>query len=352
MKTATVTWIYYENFGTFLQAYALQKSIAALGHDNVIIDDSFLHKPNKINLIKRTIIDIIKGRKKKSHKAYQKFRNKHLKINNKFNCINEISKKYDVYICGSDQIWSPHIKFNPYYFLNFTGKKKIAYAPSTGTGTSTEEYRNNVKSLIEQFTHVAVREEDGAAMLSSFIDKEIKVVIDPTLLLSSTDWDIVTCNVKNEKPYILCYFLTPNKWYLDYVKEYAQKTGIRIKIFNTNPIYKEYGFELIDAGPGEFITYIKNAKKIFTDSFHASIFSIIYHKNFITFKRFKDGGNNDQNTRIANLFKKFNISTHFIGEENLKNIEDLDTPDYAIIDEKLKILREKSINYLKEAIEL
>lgn len=351
MKTATITWIYYENFGTFLQAYALQKSINNLGHENSIIDDSVFYKPGLTKRIKNKIIDILKGRNLARHKAYRKFAKQHLKIERNFGDIKNIADKYDAYICGSDQIWSPHIVFNPYYYLGFTERKKIAYAPSTGTGTSHDEYKQNVKPFIEKFSHIAVREESGAQMLSSFIDKKIEVVLDPTLLLTVQEWDNVASEIKTTTPYILCYFLTPNKWYLEYVKEYADKHNKNIKIFNTNPIYKEFGFELVDAGPGEFISYIKHAEKVFTDSFHSSIFSIIYHKDFVTFKRFKDGGEKDQNARIANLFKKIGLQTHFIGEDATDNITHLPSPNYTIIDAKLNELRASSLTYLKNAIE-
>lgn len=350
MRTATITWIYYENFGTYLQAYALQKSIIDLGHENVIIDDSFFYRPSLKGRIKKVMIDIMKG-KSFSHKAYQRFKRENLGVENFTGDTDEIKDKFDAYICGSDQIWSPYLEFNPYYYLGFTSRKKIAYAPSTGTGSCTEQYKQNVKPHIDKFSHVAVREEAGQKMLSSFIDKNIDVVLDPTLLLTKEQWDRVECKVNVDSPYILCYFLTPNQWYLDYVKEYAIKHNKHIKIFNTNPRYKSMGFETIEAGPGEFISYIKNADKVFTDSFHSSIFSILYHKDIITFKRFEDGGKKDQNARIANLFCKLGIPSYFIGREELDKVEELATPDYTKVEEKLAAYREASRTYLKNAIE-
>ena len=351
MKTATVTWIYHKNFGTFLQAYALQKSIIELGHENIIIDDSQFYKLGIFIRIKKFLMDKIKGRSNKSHRFFADFKKRFLNVGHNTGNTDRFANSYDVFLCGSDQIWSPHIEFNPYYYLGFTEKKKVAYAPSTGTSNCSESYKANVKPLVEKFEHIAVREEDGAKMLSTFIDKEIKVVLDPTLLLTQEQWNCVESKVKTNKPYIMCYFLTPNKWYLDYVKEYAKRHNKKIKIFNTNPLYQELGFEVVDAGPGEFISYIKNAEKVFTDSFHSSIFSILYHKDFITFKRFKDGGEKDQNTRIANLFKKLGIKEYFIGEKLVDTIESLSRPNYAAIEETLGKLREESKEYLRNAIE-
>lgn len=351
MKTATATWIFYENYGTFLQAYALQQAIIQLGHSNHILDDSFFYKKSPFTIIKNRIIDIIKCRRNRNHTLYKKFKKEHLIIDDKFTSVDEIESRYDAYICGSDQIWSPYLKFNPYYYLGFTDKKKIAYAPSTGTGTCDDEYKKNVKPVLEKFAHIAVREEAGAQMLSSFISKDIKTVLDPTLLLTQKEWKKVETTIDTDTPYILCYFLTPNKWYLNYVKEYARRHNKTVKIFNTNPLYKELEFDIVDAGPSEFITYIKNAEKVFTDSFHSSIFSILYHKDFITFKRFKDGGKKDQNARIANLFKKLEISSHFIGEEDLAGIETLEKPHYNNVETILEKHRNDSKEYLRNAIE-
>lgn len=322
-----------------------------LGHENVIIDDSFMYKKSIFKQILIQIYNLIKRKNRKSKKAYIKFADKFLRIEKNFKDIEDISSKFDVYICGSDQIWSSHNQFNPYYYLGYTKKKKIAYAPSTGTGKCSDEYKQNTKPFLEEITHISVREESGAQLLSSFINQQITVVLDPTLLLTSDDWDKVENKIEIDTPYILCYFLTPNKWYVDFVKKYAITHNIQIKIFNTNPEYKKLGFDVVEAGPSEFISYIKKAEKIFTDSYHASIFSIIYHKDFVTFKRFEDNGKNDQNSRIADLFNKLGMNHYFIGKEQLDIIETLYIPDYTIIDEKISVLKAKSIEYLKHSIE-
>lgn len=359
--TATITWIASPNFGTFLQAFALQQVVLGLGYDNVIVDDSkVIESKRKITLrmklgrVKNNLLEFLHLRSPQSPdeslQLYNDFKKKYLMIDTEWKNYEDLSNKYDIYICGSDQIWSPYLNFDPYYYLGFTNRKKIAYAPSTGTRFCTEDYQQNTKVLLESFDSISVREEDGADMLRSFVDKNISVVLDPTLLLTKNDYDKIssTCNV--DEPYILCYFLTPNRWYLDYVKQYAQKSGLKLKIFNTNPIYQSMGFESICAGPSEFISFIKGANIIFTDSFHSSIFSIIYHKDFITFKRFIDGGNNDQNARIANLFKKLDITERFIGNNQLDTIETLTPIEFSIVEQRLTELRKTSINYLENAL--
>lgn len=348
-KSATVTWISYNNFGTYLQAYALQKTLLGIGVDNKILSDHRFVSSRSIRALLGTVKDYLFSDRFKSSKYYRNFKKKYLSIDTNWT-KKSIERDYDIFVCGSDQIWSPYITFNPFYYLGFTSKKKIAYAPSTGTGYCNAEYETNVKSFIESFSHVSVREEDGLNMLSRFINKDISVVLDPTLLLDAKDWDVVSSPLSLNHNYILCYFLTPNKTYLNYVSEYAKKHNLNVKIFNTDEKYKNLGFEIIDAGPGEFITYIKNANIIFTDSFHSTIFSILYSKEFITFKRFRDGGENDQNSRVNNLLTKLGVCDRFIGENDISNIENMIPLNYTNILARLSALRERSKEYLYQAI--
>lgn len=349
-RTATVTWITYENYGTYLQAYALQQTLLKLGVDNHIIDDKRIIDTCmwKSKMIKA--VNIFLGRHNSSS-YYKAFKRKYLRVDNNFSTLDDLNERYDAFICGSDQIWSPYLPFQPYYYLDFVKCRKIAYAPSTGTGYMTTEYKQAIKPLIERFSAVGVREESGKQMLSTFINKEISTVLDPTLLLTGSEWNrsIEGQSEKNED-YILCYFLTPNIWYMNYVKMYAQKHQLPIKIFATSKQYASYADECIYAGPKEFLSYIKGARKVFTDSFHASIFSIQFHKDFITFKRFEDGKGKDQNARIADLFHKIGLSSYFIGRESLKDVTRLLPPEYDKVDTCLNALREKSLEFLQNAL--
>lgn len=352
-KTATVTWITYENFGTCLQAYALQYVLRSLGCENTIVDDRRFIRSKNLRAKIGSLLTILRGNGIPSrHSYFQLFKKNNMNIDDEWNTLNDLDSKYDIFLCGSDQIWSPNVTFNPYYYLSFTEKKKIAYAPSTGTGILPQEFKNRIKPLIECFAKISVREKSGALALSGFIDKPISVTLDPTLLLSAEEWMKVEITPKSQDQYLLCYFLTPNQWYMDYVQEYSRKTGIKIKIFFTNPLYKNYGDEQLIAGPGEFIGYIHNAYKVFTDSFHAAAFSIIYRKDFVAFKRFKDGACLDQNARIADLFAELGLESRFVAEWNLEEMDNMPLLNYETIFEKIENLKTDSINYLKSALSM
>lgn len=352
LHTATVTWIYYENYGTFLQAYALQQVLYDLGVDNRIIDDKKILFPHAVRNFFSAFKRFFFGKVNPNSTYFKEFKKEYLIIDRNYTKPEDLNKRYDAFICGSDQIWSPYInpEFRPYYYLSFTDKKKIAYAPSTGTGTSNPIYRQTVKPWLERFHSLSVREESGAKMLSSFVEKDIQTVLDPTLLLTGTSWRKLILPHKHLDSYVLCYFLTPNSWYMEYVKAYARKQGKKIKVFFTHEQFRTYGDTCIYGGPQEFLTFIDQADKVFTDSFHASIFSILFQKDFITFKRFEDGKGNDQNARIADLFQKLGLFSRFIGCNDLTQIETLPQINHTDVQKRLDVLRSKSLLFLKKAL--
>lgn len=355
VRTATVTWITYPNFGTYLQAYALQQVVKHLGYENWILDDRrfALSAPRRACLgrIKRWLLR--KPQVKVINPAFSQFRQQYLQIDEHWRDDADLNRRYDMFLCGSDQIWTPYArKINPYYFLGFTDKKKVAYAPSTGTPKFTEDYQAVVRPLLNRFSAIGVREKSCAEALSGFVDQRVEAVLDPTLLLTDTQWEAVCAPVNDaeEAPYLLCYFLTPNAWYLEYAKRESRQKGLRLKVFNTWQGAQTYGDDCMDVGPSEFLSYIRGARRVMTDSFHASIFSILFHKDFVTFKRFQDGGERDQNARIADLFSDLGLSTYFVGEDRLNGVAQLSRPDYEAVERSLQRLRSHSIQFLRKAL--
>lgn len=195
-RTATVTWITFHNFGTYLQAYALQHVLRGLGYNNRIIDDKAIidkkfppAPPRKLSLYWDIRIRLAKlyhnirgdiPRLPTSEALYQNFRNQYLLIDSNFTTPEELNERYDIFIAGSDQIWYPNEEiFDPYFYLDFARKKKISYAPSVGASEYPEAFIPRTKPLIERFDHLSVREQRGKELLASFIDKDIEVVLTP-----------------------------------------------------------------------------------------------------------------------------------------------------------------------------
>lgn len=351
MKTATITWISHDNCGTYLQAWALQNVIKSLGYENRIIDDRKIVTPNPLLRFLGKMKHLIVDRFDKCHQCFLMFKKNFLEIEYSYNSFAEINEKYDIIICGSDQIWYPRDIIKPYYYADFFHKKKISYAASTGTNKCSHEYADKVKELLKDFSHISVREEEGASMLSRILKKDIDVVLDPTLLIEPTEWDRLIDHSHDLSNCIFCYFLTLNMQYIDYARNYAAQNGKTLLFFDTG-IYKATSIvnrNIFKGGPKQFLSCIKMSDLIFTDSYHASIFSVLYHKDFLTFVRFKESDKMNQNTRVYNLFEKIGISNRLVPLDRI-SFAKIEPIDYQRVDEKIRFHRNHSLNYLSNAL--
>ena len=370
MKNLIITWFHYENYGTNLQAYALQKFLNNGNKETQILN--YIQDIEEKDIIKKRenkkIYDIIKNKKnnfirKKINKIYAKelikksekfknFRDKNIQITEKYSRKNleKLNKKYDNFIAGSDQIWNPKSDYTA--FLDFVNedRNKIAYAPSFGVGYLTENRKEEIKKFINRFNYLSAREYDGKKIIEEITNRKAQIVLDPTLLLTKEEWlKICESKKQNNKKYILCYFLGDRNYYWKYVNKVKKETGYSVKIIPIQPMSFLRKDKLeIDVGPKEFIELINDAEIVITDSYHGIIFSMIFEKNFSVLKRFKDKDKMSQNSRIYTLLKTMNLEKHLI-EENSKDIIYI-VDDYDNTRKILNKEKEKSIKYLTKAI--
>ncbi len=353
-KTATVTWIYYRNCGTYLQAYALQHVLRSFGLENAIIDDKrFVYRFRWREWLGKCRAWLM-GRRR-DQPCYRRFRRRYLKVDRSYRHPAGLNERYDVFLCGSDQIWSPYVPFCGFYYLDFAEKPKIAYAPSVGTSQRTAEYVHRVIPLISRFSALSVREEPGRELLSGLTDKPVRVVLDPTFLPPMPVWDEVaehSCVGPIRQPYAFAYFLTPNVWYMEAAARSARAEGLPLVVFATRQLHGGYGDRIVYGGPCEFVSLIKGAARVFTDSYHATIFSLRYELKFTTFKRFDDGAWNDQNARLADLFRLLGHPDAFLGKAQAGQVVHPAVTDYTLVRDRLAALRADSLAYLREALSI
>lgn len=367
-RTATVTWVKYNNFGTMLQAYALQQYVLSLGYENHILNDTYIIEPNpkKTNILTIRLKQLVGllfnpssglyyKSKIKSNKLFSRFIKEHLQIDYDTDW-KLFDNKYDQYIVGSDQIWNPgpawYTELNtPFYYAGFTHKKKISYASSLGVSVYPNKHRKQLKAYLSDYKYLSAREDMGCEIIADITGKEIAHVVDPTLLLSSDDWrKLIGDKSLSHKKYILAYFLSDNKWYLEYARQYASKHQLPLKMFHNLKGYSCYADELVAAGPLEFLQYIDGASILFTDSFHGTLFAIQLDTPFVTFKRF-NGENEGQNQRLISLLSMLNLSDRFIQENDCEKIETLLPLDFESIKLKLSVNIESSRIFLQKALE-
>ena len=360
--TATITWVTYCNFGTFLQAYALQRYIEKFGCSNMILDDSTMIV-SRISLkyeLKKFLMYIYdigyrryESSKKRADKMFADFKRSVLNVDSSILDLTSVSVAYDVFICGSDQIWNP-FSLNShnagFYFAAFTKKKKIAYAPSIGVSEVPLQYKLKLKELTNEFSFLSAREQQGVDILRELTGKEVTKVVDPTLLLDKDQWnELLPKDLPCKGKYILAYFLTPNPIFIKSASNYARVRGLKLKLFFTDKTYYNLDCELITAGPIEILNYVKNAECIFTDSFHGSIFASIFHTQFFTFRRFKETVKS-QNSRVENLLEMMGISERLLDEDNYDKVNELPDIDFAQVDSNLVPVIRRSKEYLKKAL--
>ena len=389
MTTAIVTWISYNNYGSILQAYAIQRKLLQNNIQNVIIsdknilEDSSLRKSNsRVNkaplmvprqsFLNRTIKIILnisrlsriiclrfspdkyKQPYLNSQFAFEKFRTEDLYIlkGKRESDIFSLNSEFDAFIAGSDQIWSVSEQdFNPYYFLDFVQKPKIAYAPSIGTTFLPTDKAEQIKMLLSDFSAISVREQDTAKQLSELLHRKVEWVADPTLLHDSQFWSAFTAGIPvRKKPYLLCYFLENKDWYFSYAKRLAKQLHLSIVLLPNKWDFLSSAYVVRKGvGPKEFVSLIQHAEFVLTDSYHGSIFSLIFNRNFLHLLRFSDDDKRSQNIRIYSLFNYLRIDDRIVTKFDSFGAS-LQIENYSEINKKIEKLREKSIHYLQNSL--
>lgn len=354
-KVAILTWHHYNNFGSVLQAYALQHSVIELNLKVQIIDYRSL-KGGKINVFKEGIKFILGEffKMERYKNPFMRFRKRYYKkshlIQNRTDLMDTI-RKFDFVICGSDQIWAPNV-FDPVYMLDFVPERipKISYAASIGLNEIPVEYSGIYTKLLSRFDSISVREETGRDLLKSVCSIDAQVVVDPTLLLSRTEWEKIEKKVDLlPDSYIFCYFLNENHRYRAKVQEFAMLHGLEIIGVSSNKNDASWMNILHGIGPSEFLYVIRNCNYVFTDSYHGTIFSLIFEKAFITFERFKETDKISQNSRIYQLASWFGIDSNIFRIEEFEPREKIYV-DYKSVEAEMKKKIGESMDYLKHAL--
>lgn len=363
---------FLDNCGACLQAYALQQVITSIGYSSEIIKfmepwgyyDTTIKNNNSIAIFLKRILR--KNFKKKydtglyKELSFIKFRRKYLHFSNKtYSHSSDLEPQpvqYDTYVCGSDQIWNPtfYDKCNPIYYLAFVNDTtpKIAYAPSIGLGDIPEIYRGDFIRYVNRLNYVSVREEQGVNIVNKYTEKKAKLVLDPTLLLYPIQWEKLALKRKTHKPYVFCYLFGNHAYYTDVINRIAKINGYQIRIipFFENELQPDFIIEK-NAGPREFLSLIKDADLVLTDSFHASVFSILFKKSFYVLRRDSDNDVNSMNSRIYNLLSIVGLNDRLLSKDEACSIQIKPIDRYEEVHKLIDMLRTDSLNYLRNALE-
>lgn len=366
-KTYTLTFHSAINYGAVLQTIALQRILKNNKINNKVVDytDKCMNYYNPLNydnlsfkgIIKKRIKNLIYGKKMlQKYNLFHNFIKSNIDMTSKVNNLEEIEKiisNDSILITGSDQVWSCDILngLSDIYSLNFknTDIKKISYAASIGKERIEEEYKQEFVKKLSDFSYISVREESAKIELDNILlDKNIEVVLDPTMLLTAEEWTDLSIKYKkdfNEK-YIVAYTMDENIEYIKIANYLSKITGYKIIYFDM----KNLGFKNIleneyVSNPYEFINIIKNAEYVVTNSFHGTVFSILFNKKMWVIPHKTKG------TRMINLLNKLDMSDRIIYSlDEFQKIDFNKEIDYTNINKKLEQERNRSIEWLLSSI--
>lgn len=357
-KIGIVTFSRAFNYGAKLQEFALYLELKELGFDPYIIDYRNKNLDKNYYGLKSKIFYIIKFFRSPKKYFKQKEKNRKFKlIDKRMNHSGKVNKKnisklkneFDAFVCGSDQIWNMTLTGNDYnYFLDFCdNEKKISYAASFGKMNFSKEQWENALKKIETFNKpVLVREETGAKKIIELGIKDVKVVLDPSLLISKNKWTSYLENRLITGDYILLFFISSSQKCIDIAIEYSKKTGMPIYMISN-------GFRKIDninkitgVGPLDFINLILYSSMIFTTSFHGVAFSTNLNKEFCF--DVSDDVNN-ANSRITDLMKLLKIENRNVhpSDFDISKIEKINWDD---VNEELVKQRHNSVKLLNDIL--
>ena len=349
MKIGLMTFLHNDNYGSILQAWALQRTLSDLGYDAQHVD----YAPSRAEKIRNLLMSgnsprlILEGIRKKSatgkmHGGFDEFRSAN--INTSAPCrdhaaLRKQASAYDIMLCGSDQIWSP-VWLNPAYFLDFADGPKVSYAPSLGVQELPgKRKQRRMARLVKRFTAVSVREAEGAALLKQMAGVEADVMPDPVMLPGRDAWLSLCRNadVPQEK-YILCYFIGDSESYWARVRQEAERMGCSVLVIPRTEGARSAGYPMAeDVPPERWVALIAGAALLVTDSFHGAAFAALLNTRCAILRRYREDDPESKNSRIDQLLRHLGV-------------ESLEAPDWRQVNKRLTELAEKGKKWLLDAI--
>lgn len=371
MKAGLLTFHAAHHYGAQLQAYALYRAIARNGVEAEIIDYVRSDTMDAKRLFRpvKSAVDVLANLHTALHvkplrqraNRFERFVSEQMRLSPRsyrtYADLETTPPAYDVYVCGSDQIWNPTIyreqDFDPAFFAAFAPSgRKIAYAPSFGLPDMPLPHHAALRALIQGFSDLSVREHNGEKILSEVCGREAVTVLDPTLLLEAEEWQAIAVPTPASEPYLLCYFISDPAPYATVVQTIAKRLKLRIvSLCGARRTVRGTRSAVLDAGPREFLGLFSQAAFVLTDSFHGTIFSINFSRPFYTFA-YTGSGKAKVSSRLDNILEILGLTARLLTKPaGVIPAEGL-LPEIAYDKVHLALERErtKSLRWLSEAL--
>lgn len=356
-KIGTLTFHEAINYGAVLQAYALQRAIEKIGYDSEVINYScpaiaerYTEKPTSPKACLRSLLS--SASRNRRTRAFRAFLQRYIDLSEyvSHDDLASFCERYRLVIVGSDQVWNPDLTSDDEaYFLGYIApNKRASYAASMGKTSWDSDLESKVVPILRDYHFLTVREDSAANYLESLLGFKPAVVCDPVFLLTRGDWDSITVDPQIAGKYILLFsFGRPPKDCLSWSKHQARLLGCRLVVlhFGTLPIPGVVNVR--DAGPSEFLGWIRGAELVITSSFHACSLSIIFERDFCWFRSISDSEElKSRSSRIEDLLTRFGLEDRAVRAESV-----LPTSiEYEPICEEIARYRSSSLSVLREVV--
>ncbi|MCW0483185.1 polysaccharide pyruvyl transferase family protein [Gaoshiqia sediminis] len=364
MKIGLLTLHTFYNYGAMLQAYATQIVLTQMGYDVQLINHYPLDLEKQNDTVplslhpKKLILYFILKFDRKYQQKLKRFRDfrKVFNLTKRYYSEEEIYNhppKFDVYIIGSDQVWNMENGIDPFCFLDFVKGhgKKISYAPSFGSSSIPEKYKPRLTELLSDFSAISTREDDGVRIIKEATGRDAVQVLDPTLLISKTEWNNLIGHTKPPTAkYILIYALNDSDESAKMVEAVRNRYnlpvwGIPMGVNVPAKFKVEKSFK--DAGPLEFISLFMHAKVVLTSSFHGLAFAVNFEKTFFVVPH------PTRNSRLNSLMKLLDLQDRqYFTPEIINSLKESELfLDYSTKIYILNNQRKQSCDFLTASIE-
>lgn len=368
MKVSIITRHAIPNYGSVLQSYASQKTFEKLGYDAEILNyvrydergkqsvmtNCHMGKEGLKNKLKRAAYFCLQyPNSQKMLTSFQRFQKQYLRLSNTlYGSVEELERNLpdaDIFVTGSDQVWGAigGEEYDPAYFLSFVpaDRHQIAFSASFGKTDLCKDLTDDLPRLLKNYSSILVREKSAVDIVAQHSDKTAKLILDPTLMLDSTEWDTLCEKTGMEgKDYIFVYQLHHNKDMEKYITRVQKETGLPVYRAHPSIFYalKPGNFVHLPT-PGQFLSFIRHAKYMITDSFHGTVFSLIFNKQFVDILPETTG------TRIISLLEMLGLEDRL-----LTDMTDLSwmerSIDFTGVNEILRQEKEKTLKALVDSL--
>lgn len=344
MKIGILTFHEADSYGAVLQAYALQYTLKKLGADSEFVSISTPAaaqtpaapaSPAAALFVRR-----IQAEGKKREELFAAFRQEYMNISKPYASTDPIDADYDCFVAGSDQIWNFRIPgADARYFLPFAKpEKRYSYAASFGADALPEKAQEWAAKQLSQFQSVSVREASGCAIVKQLTGKTAQVCLDPTLLPDRADWEALAGQPQDE-PYVLLFLLKYDEALIGKAKAEAEKRGMPLRVISAS-FMPQVGMSAWNTtGVTGWLSAIRNAQCVFTNSFHGMVFSLIFGRSFHVQKL--TGELSSRNGRFVEMLSSLDLSAA---------LETVVEPDYDRVWKLLDARKGSSINYLRRIV--